>query len=53
MVATLLPEGGVSGDVEVTGSFVVKVIDDKRADLVCFKLKPSELAKKFVFKVRI
>jgi hypothetical protein len=47
--AVLMSEGGMKGEVDIQGQFVVTVIDAAKADLVAFKLNPMD--KKFKFKV--
>jgi hypothetical protein len=45
--ARLEVEGGLSGEAECTGDFRVTVLDDKKADLVCFKLAPQDQSFKY------
>merc|ERR1712118_634137 len=47
--AVLMSEGGLRGEVDIQGQFVVTVIDASKADLVAFKLNAMD--KKFKFKV--
>jgi len=47
--AVLMSEGGLRGEVDIQGQFVVTVIDAAKADLVAFKLNAMD--KKFKFKV--
>jgi hypothetical protein len=45
--ARLEVEGGLVGEAECTGDFRVTVLDDKKADLVCFKLSPQDQSFKY------
>merc|ERR1719335_1007757 len=47
--ANLQLEGGIVGEAECLGQFVVTVLDTSKADLVCFKL--AEQDQKFKYKV--
>lgn len=47
IIAELLVEGGLSGDVTCQGTFSVTVMDTAKADLVAFKLAPQDKAFKY------
>lgn len=45
--AKLKVEGGLQGDIECVGSFIVTVFDSSNADLVCFKIAPQDQSFKY------
>merc|ERR1719335_634632 len=49
ITANLQLEGGIVGEAECLGQFVVTVLDTSKADLICFKL--AEQDQKFKYKV--
>jgi hypothetical protein len=47
ITADLQVEGGLEGEIVCNGTFSVTVLDDKKADLACFKLAPQDPAFKY------